>query len=648
MCGIVGAIAQRPIAEVLLFGLKALEYRGYDSAGVSFLNNGAFVLCRSVGKVSALENLINERQANGIMGIAHTRWATHGKPEERNAHPHNVGSISLVHNGIIENYQEIKEELCKVGYSFKSDTDTEVFAALIDSIQKRLCQENPHTALSDIMAKTLDEATHAVKGSYAIGVMHVQDADHLYLARHGSPLVVGLGIGENFIASDVLALLPVTSRFIYLEDGDYGVLSRDEVQIFNAEGIKVNHEIHTVGVTESMLGKGGFKHYMEKEIFEQPEAIANTLKERLDESDVSADAFKSWSLNNKNTASKDTVSSENAASSRDAASSENFKTCLSKIEHVEIVACGTSYHAGLVGSYFMEQYAGVSCRVTIASEYRYKRTIVPKNSLFVTISQSGETADTLAALKLSRTQGYAHSLCICNVENSSLVRESQFYFLTRAGAEIGVASTKAFTTQLVALNMLVLALGRAKGEIDHDLGKRLVKSLNDTPQSVAHALLVSKNMDKDLAEQFVNKDHALFLGRGPMFPIALEGALKLKEISYIHAEGYASGELKHGPIALIDNNMPVIVVAPDNKWLSKLISNIEEVRARGGHLFIFGGNEAASYGDKAFVMNFGAIDDFTSPIVFTVPLQLLAYHVAVIKGTDVDQPRNLAKSVTVE
>lgn len=664
MCGIVGAIAQRPIAEVLLFGLKALEYRGYDSAGVCFLNDNAFSLVRSVGKVSSLEHLVKEHNANGIMGIAHTRWATHGKPEERNAHPHIVGEISMVHNGIIENYQELKEDLSAKGYSFKSDTDTEVFAALIDSIQKALKSEDAALSSKDLMFKTLDKATHEVKGSYAIALMHEKDKEHLYLARHGSPLVVGLGIGENFIASDVLALLPVTSRFIYLEDGDFGVMSRETVEIFDAQGKKVDRGIHTVGVTESMLGKGGFKHYMEKEIFEQPEAIANTLKDRLATNDVSENAFASYRPNLDGNADKTSSTCANAcacagggasdgagaggAAASGAAGVKSFKECLKGIEHVEIVACGTSYHAGLVGSYFMEQYAGVSCRVTIASEYRYKRTIVPKNSLFVTISQSGETADTLAALKLARTQGYAHSLCICNVENSSLVRESEFYFLTRAGAEIGVASTKAFTTQLIALNMVVLALGRARGEIDSELGKTLVKSLTETPQNVSHALMIAKRMDEDLAEQFVNKDHALFLGRGPMFPIALEGALKLKEISYIHAEGYASGELKHGPIALIDNNMPVIVVAPDNKWLSKLISNIEEVRARGGHLFIFGGNEAAQYSDKAYVMNFGAIDDFTSPIVFTIPLQLLAYHVAVIKGTDVDQPRNLAKSVTVE
>ena len=625
MCGIVAAIAQRPIAEILLVGLHALEYRGYDSAGLYVCSSDpqdAGHLVRSTGKVSALEALVHERHANGTLGVAHTRWATHGRPTEANAHPHCVGDITLVHNGIIENYQELKTKLQAQGYSFKSDTDTEVLAALIDSCKQA----------GQAMPQALDSALAQVQGSYAIAMVVKGEHDRFYVARKGSPLVLGVGIGENFAASDVLALLPVTSRFIYLEDGDHAVLTCHEYHIFDAQGHEVQREVQSLELNSELLGKGPYKHYMQKEIFEQPEAVANTLMGRLSEDNVTSGAFIYNATRNEGAAELD------------------FLECLAHINHIEIVACGTSYHAGLVGKYFLEEYAGVSTEVTIASEYRYKRTIVPPHSLFVTLSQSGETADTLAALKLAQSQGYAHTMCVCNVANSSLVRESQFAFFTRAGTEIGVASTKAFTTQLVALTMLTLALGRKRGEIDAAKGKEMVQALNSAPAVISEVLKLDTQIEA-LSHEFVGKEHSLFLGRGPMYPIALEGALKLKEISYIHAEGYASGELKHGPIALIDSKMPVIVVAPDNKLLPKLISNIEEVRARGGRLYIFAGTNLELGPDAAqqcVLMQVSDVSPFISPMIFTVPLQLLAYHVAVINGTDVDQPRNLAKSVTVE
>lgn len=633
MCGIVGAIAKRPIAEILLVGLKGLEYRGYDSAGMYVCDSDkpdSGLLLKSSGKVSALEQLLNEQgKCDGTVGIAHTRWATHGKPTTINAHPHQAGAITLVHNGIIENYQELKSRLMAAGYSFKSETDTEVLAALIDSHKKDGTVDSL-TALQSALAE--------VHGSYAIAMIVKGEHDAIYVARQGSPLVLGVGIGENFIASDVVALLPVTSRFIYLEDGDVGVVTRENISLYDKSGAAVERKVHSIEMASELLGKGHYKHYMQKEIFEQPEALSNTMMGRLSADDVTNSAF---------------IANMHGLGSDTSTSAVNFRECLRSIEHIEIVACGTSYHAGLVGKYFLEEYAGVSTNVTIASEYRYKRTIVPKHSLFVTLSQSGETADTLAALKLAQSQGYEHTLCICNVASSSLVRASEFAFLTRAGTEIGVASTKAFTTQLLALTMLCLALGRANGQIDAVLGQKIVAALEDAPSKMSEILKLDSKIEA-LAPQFAGKEHSLFLGRGPMYPIALEGALKLKEISYIHAEGYASGELKHGPIALIDSKMPVIVVAPDNQWLPKLISNIEEVRARGGRLYIFAGSDfnlgdiGQKGAEQCTLFAVSDVSDFISPMIFTVPLQLLAYHVAVINGTDVDQPRNLAKSVTVE
>lgn len=657
MCGIVGAIAQRPIADILLTGLKTLEYRGYDSAGICFMTSAekpydpVYKLYKKTGKVAALENELNQHNCNGTLGIAHTRWATHGKPSEVNAHPHVSGRIALVHNGIIENFAEIKARLISQGESFLSQTDTEVAAVLIDSFVRQ--------GMNTLEA--FKAAISQMQGSFAFAMLDLNEQDHLYLAKRGSPLVIGLGIGENFAASDVLALLPVTSRFIYLEDGDVARLSLKQVEIWDRNSQLVNRAEQQLQVNPESLSKGRFKHYMQKEIFEQPDALERTMAGRLEVDDVNEQAFVPnpflvQSYTNEQS-DLDLFKSTHAtgAASADSLNTEpqkqsySFKECLKNIRHIEIVACGTSYHAGLTGKYFLEEYAGISTNVTIASEYRYKRTIVPENSLFVTLSQSGETADTLAALKLAKTQGYAHTLCICNVANSSLVRESEFMFLTLAGAEIGVASTKAFTTQLLALNMLTIAVGRSHGTLSSEMASKMIQSLACAP-SLIRQVLNHDNFIESWAYEFAGKEHALFLGRGPMYPIALEGALKLKEISYIHAEGYASGELKHGPIALIDSRMPVVVVAPDNQWLPKLLSNIEEVRARGGRLYVFSGTSQSIVGhsESCQVMTIKDVSSFVEPIIFTIPLQLLAYHVAIINGTDVDQPRNLAKSVTVE
>lgn len=655
MCGIVGAIAQRPIADILLTGLHSLEYRGYDSAGVCFIKNQvdhsgsmqpAYDLYKCTGKVSVLENLVKEHQANGKLGIAHTRWATHGKPSAENAHPHVCERIALVHNGIIENFAELKARLVSNGATFKSQTDTEVVAVLINSFVSQ--------GMSTLEA--FKAAIALLQGTFAFAMLDLHEPEHLYLAKRGSPLVIGLGIGENFAASDVLALVPVTSRFIYLEDGDIARLSLQQVEIWDKNSQSVQRTEQRLQVNPESFSKGNFKHYMQKEIFEQPEALERTMAGRLESQDVSEQAFipSPFFVSESQSASAEQAAFNVTHASGQAQNiepilPESFKECLKHIEHIEIVACGTSYHAGLVGKYFLEEFAGISTNVTIASEYRYKRTIVPAHSLFVTLSQSGETADTLAALKLAKTQGYAHTLCICNVANSSLVRESEYMFLTMAGTEIGVASTKAFSTQLLALDMLTLAAGRAHGSIDDETASAMIHALAHAPELIRQ-VLAQDDFIEQLASEFAGKEHALFLGRGPMYPIALEGALKLKEISYIHAEGYASGELKHGPIALIDAKMPVVVVAPDNQWLPKLMSNIEEVRARGGRLYIFSGSNLSLKPafDNCQVLPIHDVDPFVGPIIFTIPLQLLAYHVAIINGTDVDQPRNLAKSVTVE
>ncbi|WP_016954644.1 glutamine--fructose-6-phosphate transaminase (isomerizing) [Catenovulum agarivorans] len=609
MCGIVGAVAQRDVAEILLEGLRRLEYRGYDSAGLAVIDNGQLQRLRRVGKVKNLSDSLEEQFLAGGTGVAHTRWATHGEPSERNAHPHMSNErIAVVHNGIIENYRELKAELEGEGYKFVSETDTEVLTHLI---HKYLAESNNLFAAVQKAAKT-------VTGAYGTAIIDQQNPDEMVVARSGSPLVIGLGIGENFVASDQLALLPVTSRFIYLEEGDVARITRKSVEIFDKNGEQVERKVNLVDAKADSADKGEYRHYMMKEIYEQPTCVRQTLEGRLTSAGVEAGIF-----------------------------GNGFEEVIPKIKHVTIVACGTSYHAGMVAKYWFEQYANVSCSVEIASEFRYRKFYVHEGSLFVSISQSGETADTLAALRLAQEQGYLSSLTICNVQGSSLVRESDFNFMTRAGTEIGVASTKAFTTQLVSLLILVLALGKQKG-LTAENEKEICASLMQLPGKIEQALLANKEIE-DLAEEFADKNHALFLGRGDQYPIAMEGALKLKEISYIHAEAYAAGELKHGPIALIDAEMPVIVVAPNNELLEKLHSNVEEVRARGSILYVFADNDAKFQSDETQrVINVVPTDDIIAPIVYTIPLQLLSYHVAVIKGTDVDQPRNLAKSVTVE
>ena len=606
MCGIVGAVAQRDIAAILVDGLHRLEYRGYDSAGVAVLGaDKSMQILRRVGKVKALDDALEAKPLLGGTGIAHTRWATHGEPSETNAHPHRSGKIAVVHNGIIENYEELRAELQARGYVFQSQTDTEVIAHLVE------WEFRTSNSLLDAVQKTVKQ----LRGAYGTVVLNEEEPEHLIVARSGSPLVIGYGIGENFLASDPLALLSVTRRFAYLEEGDVAEITRTSVDIYDREGNKVEREIHEGNFEQDAADKGPYRHYMQKEIFEQPVAIMNTLDGRIKEGKVNLEAI-----------------------------APNAAEILSKVEHIQIVACGTSYNAGMVARYWLESIAGVACDVEIASEFRYRKFVTRANSLLVTISQSGETADTLAALRLAKESGFMAAMTICNVATSSLVRESDFAFMTRAGVEVGVASTKAFTTQLTCLLLLTAALGRLKGNVSAVQEADIVHALQRLPALIEAALTHEKEIEK-LSEDFADKQHSLFLGRGEFYPIAMESALKLKEISYIHAEAYAAGELKHGPLALIDSEMPVIVVAPENDLLEKVKSNIEEVKARGGQLFIFADHDAG-LGYKTLV--FPKVDEVTAPIFYTVPLQLLSYHVALIKGTDVDQPRNLAKSVTVE
>ncbi|MEN9727365.1 MAG: hypothetical protein RL434_1731 [Pseudomonadota bacterium] len=610
MCGIVGAVAQRYVAPILLEGLRRLEYRGYDSAGMAVrVASGEIDRRRVLGKVAGLGDALKADPLQGSLGIAHTRWATHGAPSTRNAHPHMSGDlVALVHNGIIENHEELRRRQAEEGYAFSSETDTEV---AVNEIHRQLAQGH------DLLA-AVGRAVQALEGAYALGVISRDEPERLVAARRGSPLVIGLGIGENFIASDVFALLPVTQRFIFLEDGDVADISRESVRIYDAEGNPVERPESVSRLSPDAAEKSGYRHFMLKEIFTQPRALAETLEGRLADGRVLDESF-----------------------------GAGAGKILDRVRAVTIVACGTSYHAGLVARYWMESIAGIPCTVEVASEYRYRRSVVPPDALFVTISQSGETADTLAALREARRNGYAHSLAICNVPESTLTRESEMVLLTRAGPEIGVASTKAFTTQLLALMLLVLALGRRHG-LSREEEARLVSQLETLPGRVNLALELNEPIAQ-LAEAFVNKHHMLYLGRGTMFPIALEGALKLKEISYIHAEAYPAGELKHGPLALVDDEMPVVAIAPNNALMEKLKSNLEEVRARGGALYVFADNQSSVESRPGFsVIPLPSVEDVIAPIVYTVPLQLLAYHVAVLKGADVDQPRNLAKSVTVE
>ncbi|HDO1326035.1 glutamine--fructose-6-phosphate transaminase (isomerizing) [Aeromonas veronii] len=610
MCGIVGAVAQRDVAEILVEGLRRLEYRGYDSAGVAvFSANQPLQRVRRLGKVAELAKALDEQSVHGGTGIAHTRWATHGEPSERNAHPHVSEHIVVVHNGIIENHEELREELKALGYVFSSDTDTEVIAHLVHYELK---------SAGSLLA-AMQTAVKQLRGAYGTVVMDSRDDSRVVVARSGSPLVIGRGIGENFIASDQMALLPVTRRFIFLEEGDVAEVTRRDVHIFDTNGNAVVREEQESELSHDAGDKGEYRHYMLKEIHEQPKAITNTLEGRLGSDHVVVESF-----------------------------GNGARAIFDKVEHVQIVACGTSYHSGMVARYWFEEIAGVSCDVEIASEFRYRKSVVRPNSLLVTLSQSGETADTLAALRLAKESGYMSSLAICNVPGSSLVRESDLAFMTRAGAEIGVASTKAFTTQLAGLLMLVASVGHCRGHLSAAAEAELVKALQALPLRIKESLALAKDIET-LAEEFADKQHSLFLGRGSQYPIAMEGALKLKEISYIHAEAYAAGELKHGPLALIDAEMPIIVVAPNNDLLEKLKSNVEEVRARGGILYVFADADTGFKSDETMrVMNLNHVEEVIAPIVYTVPLQLLSYHVALIKGTDVDQPRNLAKSVTVE
>ncbi|HWX29674.1 MAG TPA: glutamine--fructose-6-phosphate transaminase (isomerizing) [Steroidobacteraceae bacterium] len=611
MCGIVGAIAERNIVPILMEGLRRLEYRGYDSAGLAVLSgSGGLTRLRAVGKVRALEEAIKQQPTRGNVGIAHTRWATHGAPSERNAHPHvSQDGLAIVHNGIIENHAELRADLTQLGYKFMSETDTEVIAHRI----------HYHLRTVKNLFKAVRATVAELEGAYALAVVSEHDPDRLIVAREGCPVVLGLGVEENFVASDVAALLPVTRRFVFLEEGDVAEVRRNGYRILDREGSAADRPARDSELSADAAEKGQYRHFMLKEIHEQPRAVANTLQERVANGRLLEAAF-------------------------GPAATDVFK----RTEHVHIVACGTSFHAGLVARYFIEQICKIPCTVEVASEYRYRDPVVPRSSLFVTLSQSGETADTLAALRLARAAGYLATLCICNAPESSLVRDSSLVMLTRAGPEIGVASTKAFSTQLAALGMLMVALAKHHGA-DAERERGLVAQLVELPSLIEKTLALDPVIHK-LAERFADKHHALFLGRGAMYPIAMEGALKLKEISYIHAEAYPAGELKHGPLALVDDDMPVIAVAPNNELLEKLKSNLMEVRARGGELIVFADPDAGFQdADGATVINMPRhVASFQEPMVYTIPLQLLAYHVAILRGTDVDQPRNLAKSVTVE
>ncbi|MGE1081932.1 glutamine--fructose-6-phosphate transaminase (isomerizing) [Pseudomonas shirazensis] len=611
MCGIVGAVAERNITTILIEGLKRLEYRGYDSAGLAVLTeNGALQRRRRIGKVSELDAAVAAEPLAGKLGIAHTRWATHGAPTEQNAHPHfSSDELAVVHNGIIENHEELREELKGLGYVFASQTDTEVIVHLIH-----------HTLKSTPdLADALKAAVKRLHGAYGLALISIKQPDRLVAARSGSPLVIGLGHGENFLASDQLALRQVTDRFMYLEEGDIAEIRRDQITIWDQAGAQVQRETVQYHEGAEAADKGTYRHFMLKEIHEQPAVVQRTLEGRLGGDHVLVQAF-----------------------------GPQAAELFAKVRNVQIVACGTSYHAGMVARYWLESLAGIPCQVEVASEFRYRKVVVQPDTLFVSISQSGETADTLAALRNAKELGFLGSLAICNVGISSLVRESDLTLLTLAGPEIGVASTKAFTTQLVSLMLLTLALGRVRGTLEAGVEAELVEELRRLPTRLGEALAMDGVVEK-IAELFADKHHTLFLGRGAQYPVAMEGALKLKEISYIHAEAYPAGELKHGPLALVDADMPVVTVAPNNELLEKLKSNLQEVRARGGELVVFADEHAGmSNAEGIHVINVPHIADALAPILYTIPLQLLSYYVAVLKGTDVDQPRNLAKSVTVE
>ncbi|CAK2822136.1 L-glutamine--D-fructose-6-phosphate aminotransferase [Vibrio crassostreae] len=610
MCGIVGAVAQRDVAEILVEGLRRLEYRGYDSAGVAVVDTESnLTRVRRLGKVQELADAVDQQHVIGGTGIAHTRWATHGEPSEANAHPHMSGDIAVVHNGIIENHEALRAMLQERGYVFTSQTDTEVIAHLVEW----------ELRTSASLVEALQKTAKQLDGAYGTVVIDRKDPSRIVVARSGSPIVIGFGVGENFLASDQLALLSVTRRFMYLEEGDVAEVTRRDVTVFDVAGERVEREIVESNAEHDAGDKGKYRHFMQKEIFEQPTALINTMEGRISDTSVITNAI-----------------------------GVKAEEILSKVEHVQIIACGTSYNSGMAARYWFESLAGVSCDVEIASEFRYRDFVVRPNSLLVTLSQSGETADTLAALRLAKEKGYMSAMTICNVAGSSLVRESDFAFMTRAGTEIGVASTKAFTTQLAAMLMMVTSIGRLQGRINEEKEAEIVQALHQLPADIEKALAFDKEIEA-LAPDFADKHHTLFLGRGEFYPIAMEASLKLKEISYIHAEAYAAGELKHGPLALIDADMPVVVIAPSNDLLEKLKSNVEEVRARGGLLYVFADEAAGFESDENMkIIKMPHVSEVTASIYYTVPMQLLSYHVALIKGTDVDQPRNLAKAVTVE
>jgi len=610
MCGIVGAAANRDVVPILIEGLKRLEYRGYDSAGIAVVDDEKHLKrARALGKVAKLEQQVGD-SLSGFTGIAHTRWATHGAPSEANAHPHICNdTVAVVHNGIIENHEELRQRQSKLGYRFTSETDTEV---VVHQVHFHHINEG-----QDLLSAVQD-AVAQFQGAYALGVVSKEEPGRIIAARKGSPLVIGVGIKEYFIASDVAALLPVTQRFIFLEDGDIADINNSQLTIYDSQRNKVEREIRESTLSPDATERGAYRHYMLKEIYEQPRAIADTLEGRIYDDKLLEQSF-----------------------------GTKAAAIFDKVQGVHIIACGTSYHAGLIARHWLETIARIPSSVEVASEFRYRKPVVRKNSLIVTISQSGETADTIAALQEAKRLGFGYSLAICNVPESSLVRESDLVLMTRAGPEIGVASTKAFTTQLVALMLLTIALARRNGLSEQDEAK-YVRELEQLPGKVDKVLQLDEQINT-LAEQFADKHHALFLGRGAHYPVAMEGALKLKEISYIHAEAYPAGELKHGPLALVDAEMPVIAVAPNNELLEKLKSNLQEVRARGGELLVFADvNTEMKSTPGVQIVEVAPVDDSISPIVYTIPLQLLSYHVAVLKGTDVDQPRNLAKSVTVE
>ncbi len=607
MCGIIGAASSRNVGKLLVQGLHKMEYRGYDSAGIALHQKDNIFNLRTLGKVSLLEDEMIEQRPKSKLGIAHTRWATHGKPSKKNAHPHASGEVNIVHNGIIENYLELKEKLIQAGYTFESETDSEVIAHLL----------HQHLQSKGDLLAAMHEAIKELDGAFAIAAIHIKDKNRLVVARNKSPLLIGVGLEENFAASDPLALSQLTNEFVFLEDGDIAEITKESYQVFDRKNSPISREVTEIDIAVNAVTKGEYSHFMEKEIYEQPNAVANTIDGKLGDNDVLDNIF-------------------------GLGSSEVF----SKIKRIQFVACGTSLHAGKVGRFWFEQIAQIPCYVDFASEYRYRDPLVEEGTLFVTISQSGETADTLAALRYAQEKDYLSTLSICNVPTSSLARESEHVLFTNAGPEIGVASTKAFTTQLAGLMLLAMSIAKSLNK-DQQNRKKLVHELRNLPKVIEETLKLSNEI-MNIVPNIADKHNALFLGRGMFFPIVQEGALKLKEISYIHAEAYPAGELKHGPLALVDDQIPVVALSPENTLTEKLVSNLEEVKARGGTLYVFGGENAKIKIERGEYIQMPECSELLAPIIYTIPLQILAYQVACQRGTDLDQPRNLAKSVTVE